>query len=168
MNQQKITISVIGAHQADAVLEKKAYDVGALVAKAGAVLVCGGLKGVMQAACRGAKEAGGLTIGLLPGIDKADANPFVDIALPTSLGYARNACVACSADIIIALPGSYGTTCEICYGLVYKRPVIDLGNWNIQGMIAVRDMAEAEQTVCDQIEKIRNERAEIPMQAVKA
>jgi uncharacterized protein (TIGR00725 family) len=165
MHSRKITISVVGAHEADSILEKKAYDVGVLVAKAGAVLVCGGLKGVMQAACRGAQEAGGLTIGLLPGTDKKDANPFVDIALPTSLGYARNACVACCADIIIALPGSYGTTSEICYGLVYKRPVIDLGNWNIKGMIAARDMAEAEQIVCDQIEKIRSERVEIPAES---
>jgi len=97
----------------------------------------------MQACCKGCKEAGGLTVGLLPGKDKADANPFVDIALPTTIGFARNAMVACSADIAIALPGSYGTESEICYALVYKRPVIDLGGWKIPGMIEAPGLAEA-------------------------
>jgi uncharacterized protein (TIGR00725 family) len=141
---QKITISVIGGHDVTAKVEHISHDIGILVAKVECVLICGGLSGVMEAACKGAKKAGGLTIGLLPGTDKADANPYVDIALPTSLGFARNACVACSSDIIIALPGSHGTNSEICYGLVYKRPVIDFGNWNIKGMIPVKDIKELE------------------------
>ena len=144
MVKQKVTISVIGGSKATPEGELLAKKVGKMVAKAGAVLVCGGLKGSMLAACEGAKEAGGMTIGLLPGTDKADANPYVDIALPTTIGYARNAMVACSADIIVALPGSHGTRSEISYGLVYKRPVIDLGDWNIEGMIKVKNLKEAE------------------------
>lgn len=139
---QKFTISVIGAHSADEKLKKLAMEVGKIVAKSGAVLVCGGLDGAMKAASKGAKMAGGLTIGLLPGKDKKDANPYIDIALPTSIGYARNVMVACSADLIIALPGSNGTRCEISYGLVYGRPVIDLGGWNIEGMIRADSLNE--------------------------
>ncbi len=147
---QKITISVIGGHETNGETKELAYAVGKKVAEAGAVLVCGGLDGVMSAAARGAKEAGGLTIGLLPGKDKKDANPYIDIALPTSIGYARNAIVACSADIIVALPGSYGTSCEISYGLVYSRPVIDLGNWNVKGMIKAQNIDE----FCAKLEKL--------------
>lgn len=155
-NRQMVTISVIGGHDADKKLEVLAENVGKMVAEVGAVLVCGGLDGVMKAASRGCKKAGGLTIGLLPGKEKADANPFIDIALPTTIGFARNAMVACSADIIIALPGSHGTSSEISYGLVYKRPVIDLGGWGVKGMIKVKDVAEAKKTVLDILRK--NER----------
>ncbi|MCK5259446.1 MAG: TIGR00725 family protein [Candidatus Omnitrophica bacterium] len=147
MRDQKITISVIGGHDINAEVENIAHEVGGIVAKVGAVLVCGGLGGVMEAASRGAKEAGGLTIGILPGKDKADANPHIDIALPSSIGYARNAMVACSADIIIALPGSDGTSSEISYGIVYKRPIIDLGGWGREGMIKVKDVQEAEEKI---------------------
>ena len=141
--KQKPTISVIGGHEIDSKGEKLAYQVGSFIAQVGAVLVCGGLNGVMSAAARGAKEAGGLTIGLLPGKDKKDANPYIDIALPTTIGFARNAMVACCADIIVALPGSYGTSCEISYGMVYGRPVIDLGNWKVKGTIPARNYAQA-------------------------
>ncbi|MBZ0167780.1 MAG: TIGR00725 family protein [Candidatus Omnitrophica bacterium] len=135
MRRQKITVSVIGGSRIDQEVEQLAHDVGKIVGEVGAVLVCGGLQGSMMAASRGAKEAGGLTIGLLPGNDKGDANDFIDIALPLTIGFARNACVAASADVIIALPGSHGTSCEISYGLVYKRPIIDLGGWNREGML---------------------------------
>ena len=134
--------------------EKLAYKIGQIIAKSGAVLICGGLDGVMTAAAKGAKEAGGLTIGILPGRDKKDANPYIDIALPTSIGYARNAIVACSADIIVALPGSHGTRSEISYGLVFGRPVIDLGNWEINGMVKVRNIKEAESKIKDYIQKL--------------
>ncbi len=147
MRQQKITISVIGGHKITEEVQQMAYRIGQIIAKQGAVLVCGGLDGVMEAAAKGAKEAGGLTIGILPGREKSDANSHIDIALPTSIGYARNAIVACSADIIVALPGSHGTRSEICYGLVFDRPVIDLGDWNIEGMIEVKNVKEAEQKI---------------------
>ena len=144
MKTKKVVISVIGGHKMNTKTARLARDVGRVIAKSGVVLVCGGLDGVMQAAAKGAREAGGLTIGLLPGIHKSDANPYIDIALPTSFGYARNAMVACCADIIIALPGSHGTSCEISYGLVYNRPIIDLGNWNRKGMIKVKDFCDFE------------------------
>lgn len=153
-NKQKITISVIGGHDIPVEVEQIAHEIGNFIGRVGAVLVCGGLNGVMEAAARGAKEAGGTTIGLLPGRDKADANPFIDIALPTSIGYARNAMVACSADIIVALPGSHGTRSEISYGLVFRRPVIDLGGWGIAGMIPAADVEEAKKKIEALLKKI--------------
>jgi len=158
MKNQEITISVVGGHDANKEVEQIAHKIGEIIANMEAILVCGGLSGVMEHASRGAKNAGGTTIGLLPGKEKADANPFIDIALPTSIGFARNAMVACSADIIVALPGSHGTNTEICYGLAYKRPVIDLGNWNIKGMIKVEDLEQAEIKIKELVDKIKAER----------
>lgn len=144
MGTQLIAISVIGGHDCSTEVDCLAENIGRIIAEVGCILVCGGLSGVMEASSRGAKVAGGLTIGLLPGKSKADANDYIDIALPTTIGFARNAMVACSADIIVALPGSHGTACEIAYGFVYKKPIIDLGGWGQEGMIPVRDVAEAE------------------------
>lgn len=154
--KQKITISVLGSHDCDSNVAQLAHKVGNIIAKMECVLVCGGLFGAMEAACKGCKEAGGTTIGLLPGKEKSDANDYVDIALPTTIGFARNAMVACSADIVVALPGSYGTQSEICYALVYKRSVIDLGDWHIDGMIAVSGIEEAEQKIRELVEELRN------------
>ncbi|MDD3374229.1 MAG: TIGR00725 family protein [Candidatus Omnitrophica bacterium] len=155
----KVTISVIGSHDLTHGVEQLAHEIGKFIAEMGAILVCGGLGGVMEASSKGAKEAGGTTIGLLPGKEKKDANPYIDIALPTSIGFARNAMVACSADIIVALPGSHGTNCEICYGLVYKRPVIDLGNWGIDGMIKVENLEEAKNKIKEYIDEIKQARS---------
>jgi len=119
-------------------------------------LVCGGLSGVMEHAAKGAKSTGGLTIGLLPGKEKADANPYIDIALPTTFGFARNAAVACSADVVVALPGSHGTLSEICYAMVYKRPVIDLGGWKIKGMVRVKHFKDFKQVLRRCIIKARS------------
>ena len=152
---QRLTVSVIGSHDCDERTTKLARAVGRMVAEAGAVLVCGGLKGAMEAACRGAKEAGGLTIGILPGKAKADANPYVDIALPTTIGYSRNVIVAASADVVIALPGSYGTESEICYALVYGRPVIDLGGWKIKGMVRAKGVSDAERILKKLVSELR-------------
>ncbi len=154
-NDRKLTVSVIGGHEIGPKESELAAQVGRMIAEEGAVLVCGGLAGAMEAASKGAKEAGGLTIGILPGKDKADANPYIDIPLPTSMGFSRNTIVACSADVVIALPGSHGTNCEICYGLVYKRPVIDLGGWGIEGMIPAADVEEARAILHNQLEALR-------------
>jgi len=156
MRRQKITISVIGGHDIDKKVEQLAHDIGKIIAEVGAVLVCGGLDGTMSAASRGAKEAGGITIGILPGLDKEDANEHIDIALPSSIGFARNAMVACSADIIVALPGSHGTSSEISYGIVYKRPIIDLGNWGLKEMIKVNDVKEAREKIEEIIAELNN------------
>ena len=154
MRKQKITISVIGGHEITNEVEVIAHRIGEIIAKVGAITVCGGLSGVMEAVSKGAKEAGGTTIGILPGTDKADANAYIDIALPTSIGYARNAIIACSADIIVALPGSHGTSSEISYGIVYKRPIIDLGNWNCDGMIKVKDVDEARKKIEELVQEL--------------
>ena len=155
MRKQKITVSVIGGHESNIKVEQLAHKIGRIIAKMECVLVCGGLFGAMMAASKGAKSAGGLTIGLLPGKEKDDANPYIDIALPTTIGYARNAMVACSADIIVALSGSYGTQSEICYGLVYGRPVFDLGGWKMKGMISVRNLADFKRKFVKLVEQLR-------------
>ncbi|MEA2363111.1 MAG: hypothetical protein QOD71_2256 [Thermoleophilaceae bacterium] len=111
-----------------------AAEVGRLVAERGAVLVCGGLGGAMEAACRGAKEAGGMTVGILPGPDRAAANRYVDIALPTGLGEARNALVVRAADAVIAVGGGYGTLSEIAFALKAGKRVIGLDTWEIEGV----------------------------------
>jgi uncharacterized protein (TIGR00725 family) len=108
---------------------KMAYEVGALLAKSGAILVCGGLGGAMEAAAKGAKEHSAVTVGLLPGMTRNDANPYIDIAIPTGLGEIRNVLVVRSADAVIALPGEYGTLSEIAFAVLAGRPVISLGSW---------------------------------------
>jgi uncharacterized protein (TIGR00725 family) len=98
------------------------------------VVVCGGLGGVMEAACRGAKGAGGTTIGILPGVDRSAANPFVDVAIPTGLGEARNALVVRAADALIAVGGGYGTLSEIAFALKAGKRVAGIGTWEIDGV----------------------------------
>ena len=154
---QRAIVAVIGGHDIEPKVEQLAHDIGKIVAKMGAILVCGGLEGVMEAAAKGCQQAGGTTIGLLPGISKSDANPYIDIALPTTIGFARNAMVACCADIIVALAGSHGTSCEISYGLVYKKPVIDLGGWDRKGMIKAKNLKEVEATIKKLIREISEE-----------
>lgn len=102
-------------------------------------MVCGGLGGVMKAACRGAKTAGGLTVGILPGSDRAAANAFVDVAVPTGLGEARNALVVRAADALIAVGGGYGTLSEIALALKAGKRVVGLDSWDIDGMVAAAD-----------------------------
>jgi uncharacterized protein (TIGR00725 family) len=114
-----------------------AAEVGRLLAEHGAVLVCGGRAGAMEAACRGAKVAGGLTVGILPGSDRSEANPFVDVVLPTGLGEARNALVVGAADVVIAVGGGHGTLSEIALALKAGKRVIGLGTWEIEGVTAV-------------------------------
>jgi uncharacterized protein (TIGR00725 family) len=103
--------------------------VGAGLARAGAILVCGGLGGVMAAACRGAKSAGGTTLGILPGDDRAAANEWVDVAVASGLGEARNALVVRAADALVAVGGEFGTLSEIALALKAGKPVVGLGTW---------------------------------------
>ena len=111
-----------------------AEEVGRLLARRGAVVVCGGLGGVMEAACRGASREGGTTVGVLPGLDRGAANPFVSVAVATGLGEARNALVVRAADALIAVGGAYGTLSEIALALKAGKPVIGLGTWEIDGV----------------------------------
>ncbi|HYM57853.1 MAG TPA: TIGR00725 family protein [Solirubrobacteraceae bacterium] len=124
-----------------------AESVGRELARRGAVVVCGGLGGVMEAACRGAREAGGTTVGILPGTDRAAANPFVDIAIPTGLGEARNALVVRAADALVAVGGGYGTLSEIALALKAGKRVVGLGSWEIEGMEQAADPESAVATV---------------------
>jgi uncharacterized protein (TIGR00725 family) len=128
---EKKIIAVIGGGQPTSKEAKLAEEVGQELAKRGAVLVCGGLGGVMEAACRGAKAEGGLTIGILPGENPKLANPYVEVAIATGIGYARNAAVVKSSQAVIAVGGSYGTLTEIGYALQSGLPVIGLNTWTI-------------------------------------
>jgi uncharacterized protein (TIGR00725 family) len=130
MDKPKI-IAVIGGGQCNKKEAKLAEEVGRELARRGAVLVCGGLGGIMEAACRGASAEGGTTIGILPGEDSLSANPHVQIAIATGMGYARNIVVAKSARAVIAVGGSYGTLSEIGYALQGGIPVIGLGTWSL-------------------------------------
>src|SRR5881296_3583235 len=125
------TIAVIGAGECDAKTAALAEDVGRRLARSGATVVCGGLGGVMEAACRGAKSAGGLTIGILPGSDRASANRWVDIAIPTGIGEARNILVVRSAQAVIAVGGEFGTLSEIAFSLKLGIPVVGLNTWQL-------------------------------------
>lgn len=124
MVERAVTIAVCGAGTSEPALEALAEEVGKAIARAGAVLVCGGLGGVMAAAARGAAAAGGLTIGLLPGTDATAANPHIRIALPTGLGEARNALVARVAGAVIAIGGEWGTLSEVAFARKVGIPVV--------------------------------------------
>lgn len=137
-------ISVIGAGSCDKDVYSLAEEVGKLVAQKGATLVTGGLGGVMEAASKGAKEAGGITVGILPGFSKEEANRFVTIPVATGLSHARNIIVARSADAVIAFSGEYGTLSEIAIALKLSKPVIGIKTWeNIEGVIKADSAEEA-------------------------
>lgn len=126
-------IAVIGNGQATPGEYEAAYAMGCLIAGNGAVLVCGGLGGVMEAACKGAQEAGGTTVGILPGTE--GGNLYLGITIRTGLGYARNVLVVLSADAVIAVGGKYGTLSEIAIALKAGRPVFGINTWDIEGVI---------------------------------
>ena len=133
MSNQKPVIGVIGGHEASKEDLDLAYEVGKHSATRGAVLVCGGLDGIMEAASKGAFENNGTVLGILPGSSKGDANPYVTIAIPTMLGISRNVQVVNASDVIIAFPGSYGTLSEIALALATDKTVICFpGTWDIK------------------------------------
>ena len=132
-------IAVVGPGEATAAEVETAMAVGRKLAERGAVVVCGGLDGVMAGACRGVREAGGTSIGLLPGVERAAANPWVTLALPTGLGELRNGLVVRAADAMIAIGGAYGTLSEIALALRTGVPVVGIGTWEIAGVRAAVD-----------------------------
>ena len=143
-------IAVIGASSCSAEEAKLAETVGEQLAQRGATIICGGLGGVMEAVCRGAKSKDGLTIGILPGESLNMANPWVDIPIATGVGYARNMAVVKSAQAVIAIGGNYGTLSEIAYALKSGIPVIGLNTWSLSrngqeddSIIRVHSAAEA-------------------------
>ena len=137
-------IGVIGAGNCDENVVMLAQKVGQEIAKRGAVLICGGLGGVMEAAARGAKQEGGMTIGILPGSSREDANPYIDIVILSAMGHARNAIIAQSCDALIAIDGEYGTLSEIALSLKMGKTVVVLeSKWKIEGTIVAKDAKEA-------------------------
>jgi uncharacterized protein (TIGR00725 family) len=129
LKDSPVFIGVIGGSEVNSAIYALAEEVGREIARRGAVLVCGGLGGVMEAACKGAGDAGGLTIGILPGDSRNAANPYVSIPIVTGVGYARNVAVVRTSHAVIAIDGSYGTLTEIGYALQAGIPVIGLGTW---------------------------------------
>jgi uncharacterized protein (TIGR00725 family) len=126
-----VYVSVIGAAAADPDAVAAAEAVGRELARAGAILVCGGRGGVMEAASRGAAQEGGVTLGLLPEGDRSKANPFLTVSVPTGMGELRNGLVARAGDAVIAVGGEFGTLSEIGFALKLGRPVVGLGTWEL-------------------------------------
>jgi hypothetical protein len=139
----KKIIAVIGAGTAEESLLKIAEEVGQRIARKDAILICGGLGGVMEAASKGARSEGGTTVGILPQNHKNEANPYIDIPVATGLGEGRNVIIARSADAIIAVGGEYGTLSEIAFGLRMGKSVIGIKTWDIKGIIKAENAEEA-------------------------
>jgi uncharacterized protein (TIGR00725 family) len=141
-SNEKVYVGVIGAGHCTKKLRDLAADVGREIARAGAILICGGLDGVMKGAAEGAKSEGGVTIGILPGTDKADANKFIDYAICSGFGEARNLVIIRTADVVIAMPGMFGTLSELGFALKMKKPVVSLGSWDVNDNIIPAENAK--------------------------
>ena len=141
-------VAVVGSGSAERDQLILAEEVGRLLATRGAIVLCGGLGGVMEAACRGAKSVGGMTVGLLPGSDRREANAWVDVAIPTGLGEARNALVIRAADVVIAIGGEFGTLSEIALALKTGKPVVGIDTWDLskRGVMATEIVRAATPT----------------------
>jgi len=142
---QQIYVAVIGASAASPEDLAAGEAAGRRLAELGAIVVTGGRGGVMEAACRGAKAAGGTTVGILPGLDRSDANAYLDVALPTGLGEMRNGLVARSGDALVAIGGAWGTLAEIAFARSAGKAVFGVGSWALgeDGVTAVATGAEA-------------------------
>ena len=130
-NRFKATISVIGASEINKEIEEKTIEIGRLLAKNNYIVACGGLTGVMEAICKGAKEEGGLTIGIVPQKNKSMANKYVDIIIPCPFSQARNIVVVLTGDICLAISGKAGTLSEISFAWIYNKPIVALSS--VQG-----------------------------------
>jgi len=139
----KKIIAVIGGRRIEKALLAEAEEVGRLIAKSGAILVCGGLGGVMEAASKGAQSDGGLTVGILPQDSSDRANQYIDIPVATGLGIGRNVIIARTADALIAVGGEYGTLSEIAFALQLKKPVVGIKTWDIKGVISSENAFDA-------------------------
>jgi uncharacterized protein (TIGR00725 family) len=138
-----VYVSVVGSGTAEGELYELAREVGRLVAGRGGVVVCGGLGGVMEAAARGAAEAGGVALGILPDEDRRRANPHLTYSVPTGTGHARNLAVVCSGDVVVAVGGEYGTLSEIGLAKKVGRPVVALRSWDLGEHVTVAETPEA-------------------------
>jgi len=141
--KKRYVIAVIGGRKAGKALLEEAEEAGRLIAERGAVLISGGLNGVMEAASKGASSAGGLTVGILPHENKEEANKYIDVAVATGLGIGRNILIVRTADALIAIGGEYGTLSEIAFGLQLGKPVIGIRSWDIRGLVPAYDAEDA-------------------------
>ncbi|NOX90548.1 MAG: TIGR00725 family protein [Calditrichaeota bacterium] len=140
----KRLIAVIGGRECSPETEVRAYQTGRLIAKNGFGLICGGMSGVMEASARGCKEEGGITVGVLPQDSAGYANPYIDIAIPTGMGIARNLIIVRSAEGIIAIDGGFGTLSELAFALQLGKPVVGLNTWDVsEKIIQVKTPEEA-------------------------
>jgi uncharacterized protein (TIGR00725 family) len=169
--QSRHQVAVVGSGNATDEIAAIAEEVGFALGRAGVVLVCGGLGGVMESACKGAKRAGGTTVGIIPGQDRTLANDYVDVVVATGIGEARNAIVVSSADGVMAVGGEYGTLSEIALALRAGKPVVGIKTWELQrpagirgvavevvpGIVAAEDAEEAVATVLRLINEMREE-----------
>jgi uncharacterized protein (TIGR00725 family) len=135
-------VSVVGSGAASGELYEKARQIGRLVAEGGGTVICGGRSGVMEAAARGATEAGGIAIGILPEEDRREANKFLSFSIATGTGHARNLAVVCSGDVVIAVGGEYGTLSEIGLARKIGRPVVALRSWELGEHVSVASTPE--------------------------
>lgn len=135
----EILIGVIGAGETGEEEYITAFETGREIARRKCTLICGGLGGVMEAACKGAKSEGGLTVGIIPGELKNEANPYVDIPIVTGMGHGRNIIVVRSSDALIAIGGSFGTLSEIAFALTLEIPVIGINTWDVSTEIKQAD-----------------------------
>ncbi len=150
-NLNPYRIAVFGGRVSSKALLDVAYEVGQLIADRNGILYCGGMGGVMEAACRGAREHGGLTVGILPTAEAESANSFVDIPIVTGIGTARNSIIARSVHGGIAINGRYGTLSEIAYSLDFHKPIVGIETWDIEGIIPVKTAREAVQTLWEMV-----------------
>ena len=139
---RSLYVAVVGSGEATGKLYEQAREVGRLVSGKGGIVVCGGLSGVMEAAARGATEAGGTAIGILPDEDREKANPYLSNSVATGMGHARNLAVVCSGDVVVAVGGEYGTLSEIGLALKVGRPVVSLMSWELPGHVTVASSPE--------------------------
>lgn len=142
--KQKINIAVIGGRECGAKEYKVAQKLGACIAESGWNLICGGGAGIMRAACQGAKNKNGLTVGIMPDYDAHQANEYLDLCLPTGIGLARNILIVRAAQAIVAIDGKHGTLSEIAFALNESRVVIGINSWDIPG---VKKVASAEEAI---------------------
>lgn len=159
MNERRPLVAVIGGAQCTRAEAEMAEEIGRRLALEGIDIVCGGRGGIMEAVCKGAFEAGGRTIGILPGRDDAEANSYMSIVIPTSLGESRNVIVATAGEVVIAVAGSYGTLSEIAFALKRGKVVIGLDTWEaVRGKgeeAGIRKASSVEEVVAITLEAIK-------------
>jgi uncharacterized protein (TIGR00725 family) len=154
--QKNIYLAVVGAGSASPEVYEQAEAVGKEAALRGWIVLTGGLGGVMEAAAKGARDAGGMTLGILPGGDRSQANPHIHVAVATDMHHGRNAIIAHTADALIAVDGEYGTLSEVAFGLKLGKPVVGLmTQWKVPGLLTARNPKEAVDRVAELVESKR-------------